>query len=275
MKELVDVFYYDYVLYRLAELYFTDNKDKAIPYYQKIAQKLLIKLRGDRIAFDAEVGLKFAYIKVCDLLLVLDRCDGHTDLCCCKTHYTQFIETCFEYLSKIQEEYTHLGEDQVFTNLRRTVATLCVFVFPSLGHFNKSKNAPCVLELVTAPKSCIGSIETEEEFSSERERFLSRIPAGPTEDESALSFFCSKLADVFSSFKPPLLQYFSTCEVMRLKRIYPLSLEKVSGLPTSKGGYKKQILSDYAELCDSVSRTRRSYIAPKTEGERLEWDAKV
>jgi hypothetical protein len=276
MKEAVDVFYYDYVLYRLAELYFTNSKDRDIPYYQKIAQKLLVKLRDDRVVFDAEVGLKFAYVKISDLLLAFDRCDAHADPSCCPSHCSQFIETCFGYLSKIQEEYVHLREDKTFIALYKAVVLLCILNSPSLEQFSGTM-APSSIQrlLCDPPRPCIASMQTEEEFKCVKKALLSTMGNVPTDThKAAFSFLIEKLKSVFSSFKPPLFKYFTTREIMRLKQIYPQSLEKIDSLPSSKSGYKEQILSDYIELCDSISKARRSYTNPGTEGERVEWDSR-
>ncbi|CAD24925.1 hypothetical protein [Encephalitozoon cuniculi GB-M1] len=275
MKELVDVLYYDYILYKLASLYTLENAGNEVGQYQKIAQKLLVKLRSDKVVFDAEVGLKFAYIKLYDLHLSFPKCTGRLHVSCCQKHYLQFLGTSYDYLTKIMAEYSSLKECIPFNHLLNTVVTMAFISSPTLEHF-VSLNRDEGFEPMKPYLARQGiKVDSEEDFGNEKERLLKTLKI-KAKDENKLfnktfQYVMDELKKIFLSFDVPLLQFFGTSEVIQLKELYPNAFEGLEELPASSTSYKEEILKEYLDVRNSLSKTRSAFINPKDKGEKILW----
>lgn len=280
MKHLVDALYYDYVLYKLACLYTADNKNDAIVQYQKIAQKLLLKLRAEKAVLDAEAGLKFAYIKLYDLHLSFPKCVGRLHASCCQKHYSQFLATCHSYLSKIMNEYSALREYEVFRSLFKFTTLLFVFSFPSLSYLKEvgeMEKAFLSIKPYLAKQGI--NFETEDEFQGEKRRFTVSLDIKASSDNEVfnqmLGCMMEWLKKVFLSFSVPALQFFATREAMQLKEVYPEAFEGVSGVPDSKREYRQEIITDYLDLRNSLNKIKGIFINPKDKGEKVAWNSQT
>ncbi|AFN82379.1 hypothetical protein EROM_010340 [Encephalitozoon romaleae SJ-2008] len=279
MKELVDVLYYDYILYKLANLYTLETASKEIGQYQKIAQKLLVKLRSDRVIFDAEIGLKFAYIKLYDLHLSFPKCTGRHHASCCRAHYLQFLSTSYDYLTKIMAEYSSLKECTAFSHLIYIVVVVRFVSSPTLEQFrdlNKEED-PESMKPYLAQQGI--KAETEEEFANEKERLIKTLKI-KAKDESSLfnktfQYVMDELKRMFLSFDVPLLSFFGTSEVIQLKELYPNAFEGFEGVPGSSKSYKEEILKEYLDMRSILNKTRSAFINPKDKGEKILWGSDV
>lgn len=268
MKDLVDVLYYDYVLYKLAHLYTRDSRNGMIVQYQKIAQKLLVKIRLDKVMLDEETGLKFAYIKLYDLHLSFPKCIGRSNASCCQDHCSQFMAICRDYLSRIVVEYSALKECDMFKRLFRLTSLVFAFSFPVLP------DCPD-LRLYLSQQNI--DVETKDGFEEERTRFLRSMGITLTDGSKVFNRtferMMEELEQVFLSFNIPVLQFFGTSEAIRLKNTHPQIFGDFEGIPASIPTYKRDILDDYLELKDSLCKARKTVIRPKDEGERIEWSS--
>ncbi|ADM10906.1 uncharacterized protein Eint_010430 [Encephalitozoon intestinalis ATCC 50506] len=275
MKELIDVLYYDHILYKLANLYTLEDTSNEIAQYQKIAQKLLVKLRSDKVVFDAEIGLKFAYIKLFDLHLSFPKCTGRLHVSCCQKHYWQFLSTSFDYLTKIMAEYSSLKECNTFNRLLYSVVEMAFASSPTLDQFealNRDEGSSPMKPYLTQRGI---KAETEEDFSSEKEKLLKTLKIKPKDENDLFNktFQCimDELKKTFLSFDVPLLEFFATSEVIQLKELYPNAFEGFEGIPVSSKSYKEEILKEYLDLRNSLSKTRSAFINPKNKGEKVVW----
>lgn len=276
MKDLVDVLYYDYILYRLAGLYTSDGNGETKVQYQKIAQKILTKLRSDKVVLDAEVGLKFAYIKIHDLHQTVPKCEGKSQASCCRKHYLQFLATCCDYLTRIMTEYSALKECEEFKQLLKLTSLLFVFVFQTLSQFANlegMEKGPQHLKSYLSKEKI--EMKTEDEFRRERKMFLKsqNICTDSEDDILNKSFECmmEKLKKIFLTFDIPALQFFATREAMRLQEIYPNMFEDFEGIPASTGTHREEIVKDYLEVRNSLNKARGTYMNPKDKGEKVAW----
>lgn len=275
MRELVDVLYYDHILYKLAQMYTLQSASDEIAQYQKIAQKLLVKLRSDKVVFDAEVGLKFAYIKIYDLHLTFPKCAGRLHVSCCQQHYLQFLATSHNYLTKIAMEYVTLQECAPFNRLHHAVVAMALACSPTPEAFhNLGKDQESEPMTPWLEKQGLKT-ETEEGFKAAKERVLETlgIKAKGESDLFNKTFQCvmDELRKVFLSFDIPLLQFFGTSEVIQLKEVYPNAFEGFEGIPGSSQSYKEEILKEYLDVRSSLSKTRSAFINPKDKGEKILW----
>ncbi|KAG5858885.1 hypothetical protein KMI_10g15840 [Encephalitozoon hellem] len=275
MKELVDVLYYDYILYKLASLYTLETTSKEIGQYQKIAQKLLVKLRSDKVVFDTEIGLKFTYIKLYDLHLSFPKCAGRLHASCCQAHYMQFLSTSYDYLTKIMSEYSSLKECAAFNRLIYIVVAMGFVSSPTLEEFRSLSKE----ESLESMKLCLTQqgikAETEEDFANEKEKLLKTFKI-KAKDESSLfnktfQHVMDELKKLFLSFDIPLLSFFGTSEVVQLKELYPNAFEGFEGIPGSLKSYKEEILKEYLDMRSSLNKTRSAFINPKDKGEKILW----
>lgn len=72
MENLVDVFYYDYVLTKIIELYQRNSLPNCIIPYLRVATPLSKKFRDEKVKMDREIYLKEIYIKVVQILKMFD-----------------------------------------------------------------------------------------------------------------------------------------------------------------------------------------------------------
>lgn len=275
MKDLVDALYYDYVLHKLVCLYTSDNKNEEIAHYQKIAQRLLVKLRAEKAVFDAEVGLKFAYIKLHDLHLSHTKCIGRLQTSCCRKHYAQFLATAYDYLCKIMPEYPMLAECDAFKRLSRLVASLFIFSFPTLAAFRSLDGVEGSQPAEAYLRQQGIEISTEDEFRIQKDALLKPSEAAPERLNASLECMMGQLKTIFLSFNIPALQFFATRKAIQLREVYPNIFEGTESIPTSAHAYDEEIVNSYLELRSSLSKARGVFISPKDKGERVGWESKA
>ncbi|KAH9412148.1 hypothetical protein HK407_01g00400 [Ordospora pajunii] len=276
MKELVDVLYYDYVLSKLANLYTLDSRNEEILQYQKIAQKLLIKLRADKIVFDAEVGLKFVYVKMYDLHFSFAKCAGRLHVSCCTNHYLKFLKTAYDYLMKISFEYRCLSEHTGFNKLVYVIAIAALMNSATHEQFIMINEAEENADTIGSYLEKHGiRIISNEEFKEEKAKAFKTTDIVINNESEGLNksfqLIMDELKKIYMSFGFPLLQFFATNEVIRQKETNQNELKGIEGIPKDADSYKESIIKEYMNMKAALNKTRSIFINPKDKGEKIGW----
>ncbi|KAM0672296.1 hypothetical protein CWI42_010440 [Ordospora colligata] len=276
MKELVDVLYYDHILSKLANLYTLDSRSDEIVQYQKIAQKILIKLRADKIVFDAEVGLKFVYVKMYDLHFSFSKCAGRLHVSCCPNHYLKFVKTSYDYLMKISLEYKCLTEHTGFNKLIYVIAMAALmnsvtyeqFIMISKADHNAATIGSCL------EKHGIKIIRKEDFEEKKVKAFRTMGIEMKNETEhlnKSFQLIMDELKKIYLSFGFPLLQFFTTNEMIKQKGANQDELKGIEGIPNDADSYKQSIIKEYMNMKAALNKTRSIFINPKDNGEKIGW----
>lgn len=122
MENLVDVFYYDYILTRIIELYHGDSPSSIIIPHLKVATPLSKKFREEKIKMDREIYLKEIYIKVLQILKLYDR-DFNLKP---DTDEKSAIRRTLDCMELILKETPSMGNDADFIMIRNVGYSLYV-----------------------------------------------------------------------------------------------------------------------------------------------------
>lgn len=116
MEDLVDVFYYDYILSRIIELYEQAASISVLIPYLKIATVLSKKFRDDKISLDSQIYMKEAYVKIVQIT---------------KQHFMKpgmdvsTVLKAFECFQVIMEEFPDVEQEKGFENIK----AVAVFIY--------------------------------------------------------------------------------------------------------------------------------------------------
>ncbi|KAF9761468.1 hypothetical protein NGRA_2628 [Nosema granulosis] len=216
LSMFVDIMYYDFILYKIVEVYRNTTGDcSTSDEYFDIASKLCKKFKTQKISLDSQIALKIMYIKF-KRMLKMENCPEKTTPFCCDHHISVVLKKGFDCLVSVKQEYPAVMQKKIFVDLNILVASLVFVYFREYSKKDDSK------ELMIAVHNYLKThkieITSTEDFLRLKDSLFNKLGmvANSNFGEKMIIAIENMLEKTFQMFKEPFL--------------YTLSVEKVTDI---------------------------------------------
>lgn len=120
MDILVDVYYYDYILKKIIEMYKSETSNASISHYLRIATEFSRRFRKERLMMDKEIYLKELYLKVIQTIKAVEKKNTAEP----KLDSSEDIFTAISCLNLSVNGFPSLAEDKDYQLLNAVVLAL-------------------------------------------------------------------------------------------------------------------------------------------------------